>query len=269
MRALLAQLAPAPGDVDANAATVAAALAEHPDAELAVFPELFLTGYDPSRAAQLALRADETPLPTVCAVARKHATALLLGFAERTEHGVANAVACIDADGRWAGTYRKTHLFGAAERAVFEPGDTLSVVTLAGVRVAPLICFDVEFPEPARAVSRAGAELLVTIAANMPPYGPDHALAARARALDNRRPHLYVNRVGEEAGLQFTGGSAAIAADGTPVAELGSTRGMAVVDLPLAGPATNDVNYLEHLRDDLVVDVVPSASVRGEDPDEH
>ncbi|ADB49424.1 nitrilase-related carbon-nitrogen hydrolase [Conexibacter woesei] len=263
MRALLAQLEPAAGDVDANAATVAAALAEHPDAELAVFPELFLTGYDPSRAAQLALTPADAPLPTVCAVAKRHGTALLLGFAERTKHGVANAVACIDSDGRWAGTYRKTHMFGATERAAFVPGDALCVVELAGVSVAPLICFDMEFPEPARAVSRAGAALIVTIAANMEPYGPDHALAARARALDNRRPHLYVNRVGEEAGLQFVGGSAAVASDGSLVAELGSTRGLTVVDLPLGGPATDDVDYLEHLRDDLVVTAIPSTSVQG------
>lgn len=264
MRALLAQLEPAPGDVDANAATIAAALAEHPDAELAVFPELFLTGYDLSRVADLALTPTEAPLPTVCAVARRHGTALLFGFAERTEDGIANSVACIDADGRWAGTYRKTHLFGPPERAVFTPGDALRVVELAGRRVAPLICYDVEFPEPARAVSRAGAELIVTMAANMSPYGPDHALAARARALDNRRPHLYVNRVGEEAGLQFVGGSAAIAPDGSAIAELGDARGLAVVDLPVGGSTVDDVDYLEHLRDDLVVDAAPETSVGGE-----
>lgn len=271
MRALLAQLEPVPGDVDANAAAVAAALAEHPDAELAVFPELFLTGYDPDRAAALALTPDEAPLPTVRAVARRHGTAVLLGFAERTEDGgVANSVACIDADGRWAGTYRKTHLFGAPERAVFTPGDTLRVVELAGRRIAPLICYDVEFPEPARAVARAGAELLVTIAANMTPYAPDHALAARARALDNRLPHFYVNRVGDESGLSFVGGSAAIAPDGSVVAELDGAPGLSVVELPIGGAAADDVNYLVHLRGDLGVEAVPSISIRGErGPDEH
>lgn len=263
MRALLAQLDPAPGDVDANAAAVAAALAGYPEAEIAVFPELFLTGYDPRRAAELALAPDDAPLPTLQSIARRHGTALVLGFAERVAGGVANSVACIDADGRWAATYRKTHLFGGAERAAFVAGEALTLVELAGRRVAPLICFDVEFPEPARALARAGADLLVTVAANMEPYGPDHALAARARALDNRLAHLYVNRVGEEAGLRFVGGSAAIGSDGQPLERFGENARLAVVELPLDRPASaDDVDYLEHLRDDLVVEA-PSTSLKG------
>lgn len=264
MRVLLAQLDPAPGDVDANAATIAAALAEHPDVELAVFPELFLTGYDLERVAALALTPDQAPLPSLVALARRHGTALLFGFAERTASGgVANAVACIDADGRWAATYRKTHLFDGPERSLFEVGEELLVVELAGRRVAPMICFDVEFPEPARLLARAGAELLVTVAANMEPYGPDHALALRARALDNRLPHVYVNRVGMEAGLRFVGGSAAVAAGGVPVAELREAAGLLVAELSPGVESAPQVNYLEHLRDDLTAKVVSSPSVHG------
>jgi predicted amidohydrolase len=267
MRALLAQLDPAPGDVDANAATVAAALAGYPDAELAVFPELFLTGYDPARAAELALAPGDAPLPTLQAIARRHRTALMLGFAERVGDGdgVANSLGCIDADGRWVATYRKTHLFGATERAVFVAGDRLRLVELAGRRIAPLICFEVEFPEPARALARAGAELLVTVAANMDPYAADHALAVRARALDNRLPHLYVNRVGEEAGLRFVGGSAAIGSNGQPLEQLGGGSQLALVQLPLDRSQTaDDVAYLEHLRDDLVVEAT-TTSFKGRD----
>lgn len=259
MRVLLAQLEPLPGDLDANAATVAATLAEHPEAELAVFPELFLSGYDPATVAGLALEPSQAPLPALCATARRHRTALLLGFAERIAGGgVANAVACIDRDGRLAAVYRKTHLFGDAERAVFTAGDELLVVELAGRRIAPLICFDVEFPEPARTLARAGAELLVTVAANMEPYGPDHALAARARALDNRIPHVYVNRTGREAGLRFVGASAALAPGGTPLAELGEAPATVVVELPLGTAAAAQVDYLEHLRDGLAAKLVPS-----------
>ena len=45
--------------------------------------------------------------------------------------------------------------------------------------VGPLICFDIEFPEPARELAAAGAELLVTASANMAPFGPDHEVATR------------------------------------------------------------------------------------------
>ena len=53
MRALLAQLEPAPGDAQANVAALERALAAHPDADIALFPELFLCGYELERASWL------------------------------------------------------------------------------------------------------------------------------------------------------------------------------------------------------------------------
>ena len=270
MRVLLAQLEPVPGDVGANVTSIAAAVTEHPDAELAVFPELFLTGYDLVRSVGLALTPAQRPFLAIRDVARRCGTALLVGFPELTaDGGVANALACIDADGRHLATYRKANLFGA-EAAAFVAGDELLVVELAGRRIGLLICFDAEFPEPARLLARAGAELLVTVAANMRPYGPDHALAIRARALDNRLPHVYVNRVGSEAGLEFVGGSAVLAPDGTTLAQLGGhdaaggdAAALQLVELSLDMTTAPQVDYLEHLRDDLVAKVVPSPSVHG------
>ncbi|HEY4279396.1 MAG TPA: nitrilase-related carbon-nitrogen hydrolase, partial [Conexibacter sp.] len=229
-----------------------------------VFPELFLSGYEPDRAQQLALAPGDEPLRVIAEAARQHGIAVLVGFVERVAPDVvANAVACFDADGEWRGSYRKTHLFGEHERAAFAPGDALFLPKLAGLRVGPLVCFDVEFPEPARALASAGAELLVTVAANMEPYGPDHALAARARALDNRLPHIYVNRVGEQSGLRFVGGSAAIAAGGAPLAQLGDGEAVATVELPVGAAAPADVDYLAHVRVGLPVHAVSSSSVRG------
>lgn len=214
MRGLLAQLTPADGEVEANVARLEGVLAEHSDVQIAVFPELFLSGYRLSEADELAVALDGQEIRRVRDAAAEHGVATIVGFVERTQTGVANAAACIDRDGTLAGVYRKTHLFGERERRAFQQGEELLLVELAGRRVAPLICFDVEFPEPARALAKAGADLLVTIAANMRPYGAEHELAARARALDNRCPHLYVNRVGSCEGIQFVGGSAAIDSSG-------------------------------------------------------
>lgn len=254
MEVLLGQIEIRPGDVARNVETVAATLDRHPGAELAVFPELAICGYDVRRAAQLALTADSSALQEIRAAAAANRTAVMIGFAEQIgDHEVANAVACIDADGRWAGCYRKTNLFGEGERGAFQPGRELLVVELAGVRVAPLICFDMEFPEPARAAARAGAELLVTAAANMSPYGPDHELAAAARALDNRLPHVYVNRVGHEAGLRFVGGSTAIDRNGSPVVHLDDRPRDAVCGLDVGARLDQDVDYLQQLPADLPV----------------
>jgi predicted amidohydrolase len=77
-----------------------------------------------------------------------------------------------------------------------------------------MICFDVEFPEVARTLARRGADMLVTISANMEPFGPDHDTAARAQALENGLPHLYVNLVGEVDPNRFTGNSQVVDLEG-------------------------------------------------------
>jgi predicted amidohydrolase len=256
MRVLLVQAAPQPGEPGANARAVRAALAAQPDAELAVLPELFLTGYDLATAAERALAPDDAALALLCDAAREAGTAVVAGFAERLPHGgIANSVACVEADGRSVATYRKAHLFGR-ESEVFTAGERLLVVELAGRRVGILNCFDVEFPEPARALARAGAELLVTVAANMDPYAPDHQLAVRARALDNRLPHVYVNRTGSEGGLRFVGESLAVAPDGTPRLALGQIADAAVAELDLGASPPPEVDYLRRLRADLPAELV-------------
>ena len=265
MRVLLGQIEIAPGDVERNVAEMVAALDRHPEAELAAFPELALTGYDLDRVHALAVPERAPAFAPVQSAARRNRTAVVLGFPERRGAEVADSAACIDADGRWAATYRKVQLFGGAERERFVAGDELVVVALAGLRVAPLVCFDVEFPEPARAAAAAGAEMLVTVAANMAPFGPDHALAAAARALDNRRPHLYVNRIGSEGGHRFAGGSAALSADGAAGLRLGERPEVAVCELPLEAPAP-EVDYLGLLRPTPPVTEVAATASAAEPP---
>jgi predicted amidohydrolase len=118
-----------------------------------------------------------------------------------------------------------------------------------------MICFDVEFPEVARALARSGADLLVTSSANMTPFFGDHLLATRARALDNRLPHVYTNRVGSEGGHEFVGGTRAITSDGEVQAEApDAVEDVLIVDVIDRGTADERVDYLAHLRDQFPVD---------------
>ncbi len=233
MRALLAQLASVPGQTQANAERVVAALAAHPEVEIAVFPELFLGGYDLALVPQAALPPDCPEFRAIADAAAAASTAVVVGFAERTEDGkLFNSVACIDRDGWLAGVYRKTRLFGA-EPDVFRPGEELEVVRLAGLDVGPLICFDIEFHEPACELAAAGAQLLVTASANMAPFGPDHELATRERAIENRLPHLYTNGVGTIGGFRLVGGSRSVDAFGAVLAEAGPDEEILLV-VPVA-----------------------------------
>jgi predicted amidohydrolase len=88
----------------------------------------------------------------------------------------------------------------------------------------------------------------------MEPFYGDHLIASQARALDNRLPHLYCNRCGEEAGLRFVGGSRALRADGTIAAQAGDdTEELLAVDLPEREGTDDRVDYLRQLRDDMGV----------------
>ncbi|MEO3856316.1 nitrilase-related carbon-nitrogen hydrolase [Acrocarpospora sp. B8E8] len=155
----------------------------------------------------------------------------------------------IGPDGRVAGVYRKTHLFGD-EADAFAAGRELVPIEVGGTSLGVLICFDVEFPEPARTLALRGAELLVTVAANMEPYFADHELASRARALDNRLPHVYVNAVGRAGALTLVGGSRAVGPDGAVLAEAGGEEAVLVCEVPVRRPVPPQLDYLRLRRDD-------------------
>jgi predicted amidohydrolase len=251
--ALLAQLESVLRDPRANAARAAEALAAHPEADVAVFPEMFLSAYDLGSLDETARPANCDELAAVAEAAGSTATAVVIGFAERDGDGsLFNSVACIDRDGTPTGVYRKTQLF-AAERKVFRAGRELRIVRLAGLSAAPLICFDIEFPELPRALARAGAELLVTASANMEPYASDHDLATRARALENRLPHLYANAVGTIGGLGFVGCSRSVASSGEVLAEAGAGEALLVAPVGEAGTGDENIDYLRHLPGPLPV----------------
>lgn len=206
MQALLAQMIPTIGDVRANAKRATQAILDHPDADIAVFPELYLSGYTVDLLEEVGRTPDAEELQLLQDAAAKVRTAAIVGFVERHRQGFADSVACIDTDGELIAVYRKMLLFGQ-EAEVFTPGEELLIVSLAGSKVAPLICFDIEFPEPARRVAQAGAELLVTASANFKPFAIDHQIQGLSRAVDNRLPHLYSNMAGSSGELEFVGGS--------------------------------------------------------------
>ena len=247
LRTLLAQLAPATHDLRTNLATACALLDEHPEADLAVFPELFLQSYALRGVTPIDLDASG-PVAPLSEAARRHGTGILVGVAARADGGMSNAALCIDERGRVAACYRKVHLFGT-ESKFFEPGNEYVVVRVAGVDTGVLLCYDVEFPEAARSLAAAGAELLVTLSANMDPYAEDHALFVRVRALENGLPHVYVNCVGEEGRLRFCGRSSVADGAGRLLAELPAYQPeVRVVEVPL-GLAAHDGRIPDYLAD--------------------
>ncbi len=252
-RVALAQFAPVVGDIDANLATIETTLAAHRDAEIMVWPELYLGGYTTARAQETACALDSPAISRLAGLARAHETALVVGFAEQRGATIANSALAIDRDGHIAGCYRKAQLFGD-EAGVFVPGESLAVVSLCGVACGLMICFDIEFPEVARALATHQAHLLISISANMPPFAPDHRLCVQARALENRCAHIYVNQIGQGETFWFTGESAIADTTGQIVAEHApNAEACLLVDIDLGAETEIRPDYLALRRETLPV----------------
>lgn len=257
MKALLGQLACRIGDVAGNTARVVGAIRSHREADIAVFPELYLSGYTYRDLDEVARDPEGSELREIADAAAETGTAVVVGFAERHSEGVSISAACIDENGSLAGVYRKTNLFESEAEAGFVEGEEFLILDLAGRRVAPLICFDIEFPEPARQVALAGADLLVTASANMDPFYLDHAVGTVARAHENRLPHLYTNLVGTGDGLVFVGASRSIAPTGEILVE-GSRDREELLLVPVAelGGFDERTDYPKYIRPPRPVRVV-------------
>ncbi len=187
----------------------AAARAAAGGADLLLAPEMFLTGYNIGRAAAEAVAepADGPSATRAAEIARAYDIALCYGYPERSADGaIYNAALLIDRSGRQLLNFRKTHLFGDLDRAMFAPGPgTAEVVEVAGMKVGLLICYDVEFPEAVRALALNGADLVLVPTANMKPYDPVSLFVVPARAFENELFVAYANRCGSEGELDYMG----------------------------------------------------------------
>jgi predicted amidohydrolase len=222
MRLLLAQLAPRPGDVNANIERIRSAVAAAP-ADLAIFPELFLSGYRVGdRIHRLALQEGDAPTAALRAIARESRATIVVGtaLASTERHGeLHNAAIAVRPDGE-IHTQVKRYLptFGPFEEgAHFTASDESRPVPVAARSVGLEICYDAFFPEVSRTLALAGAEVLVVISASPVTSGRLFGHLLPARAIENGFPVVYVNRVGVEDGIIFGGGSGAWDARGETI----------------------------------------------------
>lgn len=214
MQVELAQLSLRDSDVEGNTRKVLEKI-ESADVsggtKLIVFPEATLSGF-PTREniADIAQKLEGPALTAVRATARAKGVSVVVGLAERDGSRFYNTTALIDKSGDIVLRYRKTHLW-ASDVGVFTPGDRFEICEWNGVTVGLLICYDIEFPETARAVASLGADLLIVTNGNMDPFGPVHRRAVAARAMENQMFAVMVNRCGSgDDDLTFPGESSLV-----------------------------------------------------------
>jgi predicted amidohydrolase len=261
MRIGFHQFAPLFGRPEENARAVAETLRAS-GADLLVAPELATSGYVFASREESAALAEPVPGPAtglLAAACRETGGRVVIGLPERGADAIYNSAVLVGPDGM-EGVYRKAHLFGE-EKLHFAPGRTgFAVLTIHSrgqeARVGLLVCFDHFFPEAARTLALAGAQIICHPSnLVLPEYGQ---LSARVRSFENRVFWVLANRYGTEdrgaRALTFTGSSQITAPDGRVLAR-GPEAGDSVMVVEV-DPAQAD-NKRVTARNDLWADRRP------------
>lgn len=256
------------GDADANLSVIEQRVAEAAaaGAELVLLQELHNGAYfcQHESAAEFD-RAEAIPGPSterLSALAAKNSVVLVASLFERRAAGLYHNTAVIfEKDGSLLGKYRKMHIPddpGFYEKFYFTPGDLgFNPIASSVGKIGVLVCWDQWYPEAARLMALAGAELLVYPTAIG--WDPDDTsdererqrqawmLSHRGHAVANGIPVLSCNRTGFEpspigaSGIRFWGSSHALGAQGEILAEAGT-------DTPEILYATLDLARSEQVR---------------------
>ena len=177
-----------------------------------------------------------------------------------------NRATLIDPDGEPQGTFEKLHPFSyGREIEHFSGGDHLLVADVAGMRVCPMICYDLRFPEAWRIGARAGAEVF-TIGASWPDARQHHWRALLiARAIENQAFVIAVNRTGRDPHLGYAGGSMMISPMGEIIGEADNNACVLQgdVDAGVVREWRATFPALQDIRPDLLGDILVQSTRPG------
>ncbi len=249
------------GDAEANLAVIEQRVAEaaRQGAKLVLLQELHNGAYfcQHESVDEFDL-AEPIPGPSterLGRLAKQHDVVLVSSLFERRAAGLYHNTAVVfDADGSTAGRYRKMHIPddpGFYEKFYFTPGDLgFHPIDTSVGRLGVLVCWDQWYPEAARLMALAGADLLLYPTAigwdpNDDPAEKDRQRAAwilshRGHAVANGLPVLSCNRVGHEqspldaAGIDFWGSSHVLGPQGEFLAEAGAQPEILLAEVDLA-----------------------------------
>lgn len=290
LRVALCQINTTVGDLDHNVAKMrdAYAQAEAAEADVALFPELAVTGYQPEDLLLKPGFVDDAALALedFAAGVTGHCAAIV-GWVEGRRHqgadyhdstdGPWNAAAVL-ADGQMQGSYRKQRLPNYSvfdERRYFDSGPPAQpLYRIGGIVTAVTICEDIWVEDsPADVAARHGAQVILTI--NASPFRANkqeirEKTVARRVAVGGV-PIAYVNQVGGQDDLIFDGGSMVTTPDGLLARSRRFVEKIDMVDIELS-EATIDpgmvVIEVSECRDRAGMPLTPEIAASPSGPEE-
>jgi omega-amidase len=223
-------------DKDRNFSHVRELLAQEtiPPGSLVALPEMFATGFS-MNVEQIAENEDGPTAAFLSSVAKQFQSTIIGGAVTRAAGGRGwNEALVASPDGSIAARYQKLHPFSyGGEADHYARGQSLVVVKCGEFLVAPLVCYDLRFPEVFRLAVRAGAQAFVVIA-NWPAPRVQHWITLlQARAIENQAYVIGVNRVGNDGRLSYNGHSLVIDPRGQIIAAAETGEGLLKAQIEL------------------------------------
>lgn len=220
------------------------------NAVLAILPEMFATGF--TMDSSKAVSAMEDTIGFLSKAAQDLGLWILAGFVAPGEPKPKNICALFDPKGNERLRYHKIHPFSlASEDQHYSAGHELHTFTLNDLRITPLICYDLRFPEPFR-IAAQNTDLFVVIA-----NWPDKRISAwsdllKARAIENQCFVLGVNRCGQGNGLTYQGDSAFYDPMGDSLAHIRGREGVIYGDVTAqkVGSVRSSLSFLKDRKPD-------------------
>ena len=254
----LIQLSSVLGDIQANLDK-----AEHfirkaaaQGAQFVCLPETFLSGYDPDTIGKTindyAVTPDSAPMKALCALASELSVYIIGGAAiwRKDKKKPDNAAFFIHDDGRSDEPYSKGHLFGPVENSRFSrscAGQYPLYHTKYGC-AGIIVCYDTNFPEPARILALKGAEIIFVPSSWSVTDADVWHLLIPARACENTVFVAACNARGLTGTHYAFGHSKIVNPRGTVIAEAGNSADeilMCTIDLDDIPKWRKQMRYLE------------------------
>ena len=208
----LVQMQPKLGDKANNLKIIERAI-KSTDAEVLVFPEMFLTGYTlRDRVSDMAEDLEGPSVQKIIELAKDNERWLVVGMPEKDpEHtGLLFNSALIAGPDAPPDTYRKMVLanFGPFEEDIyFARGNKMPIFNTPVGKMGVEICFDLFFPEISKVYALEGADIICCISASPSVTREYFEKIMLARAIENTTFVAYCNLIGTEQNMTFWGGN--------------------------------------------------------------
>lgn len=159
--------------------------------DIILLPEVWTVGWKPSEFENSAENLEKgATLQFLSEIAKVYNVNIIGGsYVTRKDDKYYNTCPVINRDGELVTHYNKMHLFsyyGCDEGKFIENGENPVMIEIDGVKIGLTICYDIRFPEIYRAYRKAGADLLVNMAAWPLSRAIHWESLTKARAIENQ-----------------------------------------------------------------------------------